>query len=557
MSRLPGTLIQRVVAAASGLILVSAVVAITHSHPTSDISPASKQVANISPSPLSSPMALAPDDDSGPPPPTKAKKPRSHSAKTIPSVAKTGRPVTIVEATDAGTQNADPGYTSRTSTIPISSTNVEWVGNIPTRGGLFFGTPGGRFKKVQTPLGPRTYFFTTGMFNGLTILDATTPRQPVVVAEMPLPHWENEDVDVAGSTVLVSIDGSFGARFFVIDISIPSAPHLRGSYAFANDPATWGSRKPGHIANCINDCRYAWVTGAGGGYVAIFDLGDSSQFHVDPVLVATIRSPAGNANPNPDATAFTQYGVVHNVDVDPTGMVWLTGSGGLTAYGIGGNHPGSPTAPVAIASNPGLGLDTFILHNSLKPTPSPYVYVTEEAYEHVTNDCQGSGRFEIYAFDGTSLNNVSAWTLSPKQGLASLSGTQPEYLCSAHWFDYHDGLIAIGKYQQGIGILDVKDPQHVKEIGWWLAPDTVGSAVYFHPDDPSIIYAADYQRGIDILHLCAADCPLGGGVGGGSSLTVHRPLVTATASKTWGFSCPIFTPITISAESDPNKGWLF
>lgn len=422
------------------------------------------------------------------------------------------------------------------STLPISSNNVEFLANIPFRGAGLGGATGGRFRKYETPLGPRYYFYVTGA-QGLVVIDATVPRVPLVVGMLPLPHFENEDVDFGGNTLLISADGTAGSALFVVDISVPTTPRLRGAYKFTSNPGKWGSLGgPGHIANCIADCRYAYVTGSGGGWVAIVDIGDPAQLVSAPVLVGAFRSPIAS-------------GSVHDVNVDPQGTVWLTGADGLSAYRVSG--PGaSPTSPVHIASFATTSAqNTFILHNSLRPnkidgSAGEYVFVTEENWLHPNNSCSGAGRFEVYRYSASSISHVSNYSLTPASGLYTNGAGPLGLLCSAHWFDYRAdrNMIAIGWYMQGVRFLDVSDPASVQQIGYWLAPDTTASAAYFHPQDRSIVYVADYSRGVDILRVCPERCPLGGGVGPAGSFSARPTPGLEYSAGRFGWSCAIVAP---------------
>lgn len=421
----------------------------------------------------------------------------------------------------------------RAAFLPLTSTNVQWLNTVALRGGVVAGTPGGRFLRRETVFGPKTLFYTTGSTTGLTVIDATVASSPRIVSNLPLSHWENEDVDLGGDTLLISVDGQGGSALFVIDISDPLMPTLRSTYRFGDEEGKWTWLEgdgPGHIANCILDCRFAWVTGASGGYVAVLDLQGE-----EPRMVSVIRPEAGRPN-----KAF-KTGSVHDVNVDPSGLVWVTGSGGISAHGVGGKWGGTPTAPRLIAAHEATDLNTFILHNSLRPDAGDLLLVTEENWLQYRNDCAKQGRFQTWGFDGSTLRPLDTWKLEPRSGMFA-DGTGPQaWLCSSHWFDYSDGLVAVGWYHQGARILDVTDPSDIRQAGWFINPDSIASAAYFHPEDPSIVYLADYQRGIDILRLCPEDCPLFIGVAAQrryESITV--PTVKFDASARWGLACPRF-----------------
>jgi hypothetical protein len=50
----------------------------------------------------------------------------------------------------------------------------------------------------------------------------------------------------------------------------------------------------------------------------------------------------------------------------------------------------------------------------------------------------------------------------------------------------------------------VRDPTNIKQVGYFMAPDSVVWAAYWSPTDPSIVYVMDHQRGIDVLKVGAA-----------------------------------------------------
>jgi hypothetical protein len=82
--------------------------------------------------------------------------------------------------------------------------------------------------------------------------------------------------------------------------------------------------------------------------------------------------------------------------------------------------------------------------------------------------------------------------------------------CSAHWFTVKGNIVALANYEQGTRFVDVSDPTHPVQVGWYRVPareatatqpeiissDT--SAAYWHG---KYVYSSDYQRGIDVLKL--------------------------------------------------------
>jgi hypothetical protein len=93
------------------------------------------------------------------------------------------------------------------------------------------------------PIGARIRgndMFVTGP-EGLTVFDITDPEHPIPEGALPLPHFENEDVDLGGNTLLISNDPSEGVGVvYVIDISDPTMPVLAS--ATPNGSSTSASR---------------------------------------------------------------------------------------------------------------------------------------------------------------------------------------------------------------------------------------------------------------------------------------------------------------------------
>src|SRR5919112_402638 len=102
----------------------------------------------------------------------------------------------------------------------MQSDNVELLGKLPDASGAI----GARFSP-----GGETMYVTSA--TGLGIYDVTTPERPALLSRLPLPHFENEDVDVGRDTVVITNDPSFSGvgMIYLIDVSDPAAPALRSA----------------------------------------------------------------------------------------------------------------------------------------------------------------------------------------------------------------------------------------------------------------------------------------------------------------------------------------
>jgi hypothetical protein len=56
-------------------------------------------------------------------------------------------------------------------------------------------------------------------------------------------------------------------------------------------------------------------------------------------------------------------------------------------------------------------------------------------------------------------------------------------------------------YEQGVRFLDVSDPTDIRQVGYFVNPDSNTWAAYWHD---GLVYVADSGRGIDVLRFNGA-----------------------------------------------------
>jgi hypothetical protein len=445
-------------------------------------------------------------------------------------------------------------------TLPLVSGNVTPLATLP----------------VGKPVGVRFrdhFMFVTGT-EGLTVYDIADPALPVPVGALPLPHFENEDVDIGGNILLITNDPSETVGIlYVIDISDPTLPTLKGVMAngvgdgqvddalaifglpAADTPAGTGI---GHTASCVNkDCTYAYLAGTSKG-----------------IQIVDLRDPA---NPTPVkrfVPAITGL-ATHDVQVDDTGLAWIVGADGTAAYDVTNplepklvartdesiknsgqlGVPKPPDDPIFhfgdVIGGDGANPIDLIHHDSLRlgtvahagdavgthfaPTggpgfdtkafaqqagkaypaggDSPVFGIVEEDYTRPS--CEGAGSFQTWG-----MTDQTTSTGAQKLGLLGMYATELQKLttnqsgwapvtglCSAHYFDYRDGIVAGGWYEEGTRFLDVRNPRHIRQVGYWVPTKGETWSVAYAPTDKtgSIVYALDYARGIDVLQLDRSD----------------------------------------------------
>ena len=106
-----------------------------------------------------------------------------------------------------------------------TSSNVHLLGHIP-------GSAAGMNFKDH-------YAYVSG-WGGITVLDIAKADSPQLVGALPLPHFENEDVDLCGNTLLVVNDREakdLGSIMYVLSIANPHRAHRQ------RDPAARPDRQ--------------------------------------------------------------------------------------------------------------------------------------------------------------------------------------------------------------------------------------------------------------------------------------------------------------------------
>lgn len=320
--------------------------------------------------------------------------------------------------------------------------------------------------------------------SGVTIFDISVPRAPVPVGRLYLPNAQNEDVDVGSGILLVTDDPSGGRGIVhVVDVSDPTRPRRLSTYS------TWArgmegffdrERVPrragiGHTASCIDECRYAWLAGSPAG-IDIVDLRDPER----PRFVRRFKARAASG---PEGT--------HDVQVDAAGLAWVAGGRGTAAYDV--TDPVRPRLAHRTTRAGGRPpLNDNIHHNSMR-LPGGVVAITEEDFR---SGCRGAGSLQTWQIRrGGRLRPLARFEVERDR--------EARLLCSAHYFDARDGLIAQGFYEQGVRLVDASRPRRLRQVGYYVPPRGMVWGALFAPTDPDgeTVYALDHTRGIDVLAL--------------------------------------------------------
>jgi hypothetical protein len=433
----------------------------------------------------------------------------------------------------------------------LSSENMEYVATIP------IDSPGVS-AKVRDVDGERL-LFVSGV-KGLTIYDIDDPARPDPVGHLPLPHSQNEDVQVSedGTRVIIAADGGLPAPnqvtrgLHIIDTTDPSAPQ----WAAWLDNAGGGTN---HTAACA-DAACDWIYGNRGaiyhvttdeeGEVTITVL-DRSWFDHDGERLVN-GSHALNRSVHPDPETGEPVSILISdstprlvMDVtDPANPVLLAmsdpadheGDGLLQHNNLRPNaadwRPRSADdgdADETTRRGPNVGLPDRAAERARQrlgepdgdsggePATDPFggelrpgELVIGNSESNLRPQCGGNAggltTFSIVDFDeGATMEKLHEfrptngdWVISGDPAVNALG-------CSGHWFDIRDGdnLIAASWYEHGIKVIEVLPDYSMRQIGFFQPVATEAGAAHWVVDDDGTeyIFSVDYARGIDIVRF--------------------------------------------------------
>jgi LPXTG-motif cell wall-anchored protein len=418
-------------------------------------------------------------------------------------------------------------------------------------------------------------FATTGSYyyvssiDSISVYDTKDPLNPTLVGILPNLVFENEAISygerkvgevierfvlVGSDPVAIPIDPALrpapnlgGKEVYVIDVTDPTKPHVRSQAQTSTST---------HTVHCMDaGCRHAYTAGRNDKF-SILDLTDLDK----PAELKTVASPA----------AMGSFAAGHHWAIDHAGIAWHTGGGGMAAFDIR-----DPVNPVLLNATDKQGTSTpwndFILHNSFRPNATAFagsataapsvaagnvVLVTEEDYFDSGEelDCAQAGSFETWyvpTLDATAFKAANPDGKQDRGTIRPLDRINPVKVgdglsapvggfCSAHWFDYHQsGIVAQAYYQQGMRLIDVRDPTHLAQYGFFTSGASEVWDAYFVPErdangvdtgrSTNVVYTADLVRGMDVLTVTLPD--VGGVAAPPGAASVIPPATAASAGN--------------------------
>lgn len=360
-----------------------------------------------------------------------------------------------------------PGAQAGPGPNGITSDNVEYVQFVPFEVGTATGA--NFFSK-----GKDDYMIITS-WRSFSIYNINDPENPTLVGQ-PVPFgfkFENEDVATNGNIMLFS-ESLPQNILHVWDIEDVTNPVEIAQVPGAGD----------HTTTCLLDCKWAY--------------GDSGS-------VTDLRNPAKPKLMSESwGAGLPPHGGQHDVTEVKPGIV-LTSSSPMMLL----DARKDPAKPKLLATAPlrdGPGLDT---HSNAWPRLMKDRWMISQGETCCgAEQCDESTAAALTTWDTAgwqktkTFKEVDSWTMY--QGTIVDGGgiVSAPFGCSPHWFTAHPkfkngGLLAVGWYNSGTRFLDISSSGKIEEAGWFLPNGGGTSGAYWITNE--IVYAVDYQRGLDVL----------------------------------------------------------
>ncbi|HVF52785.1 MAG TPA: hypothetical protein VNC78_04170 [Actinomycetota bacterium] len=352
----------------------------------------------------------------------------------------------------------------------LASDNIEHIAHIPL---------------AQNGVGGRLigkYFYLNDQ-NKVMIFDVSDPLNPQLTGFVPMPQeWQfsREDLDGNGKILVVPNtasgindgtppDGSPTNAVYVIDVEDKTNPQIVAKVGGAGQ----------HTTSCILDCK--WAYGSEGN---IIDLRD----------------------PNAPELREEQWGddliaqSGHDVEEVRNGIV-VTATQPLQMLDVRKD----PLHPKLLAA--GENEDRRFIHSIRWPRAGKDKIMLVGGETTFNGRCSPtSGAFMTW--DASNWRSTHTFTMIDEYRVENGTWTDgrpaAQRNCTAHWFEEHPdfrngGFVAAAFYDHGTRFFEVSRAGKIEEAGYFMAYAGQVSAAYWITDE--IVYAVDYNRGLDILRF--------------------------------------------------------
>jgi hypothetical protein len=344
---------------------------------------------------------------------------------------------------------AVPATATQPHDVGLSSPNVTYVATIPLDAGAAVGA---------RLIGKTLYVSGSKSFS---IYDVSNPELPKPLSVTPVGfNFPSEDVDTNGSILLLNDEQGAVGTLQVYDVRDKARPSLLATLPNMRD----------HTFSCVLGCT--WAYGSRG---SIVDLRDPAK----PKL-------AGSWGSLPRTDGFDVTEVAPGVILTASRTVRL-----LDAR----KNPAKPTV-VKTGTTP----DNRLLHSVRWPRGGKDRFFLVQGETPFSGRCTANSG-AIMAWDAKTFRiageyRVTNGVWADSRPAAGAAG------CTAMWFQQHPsfkdgGLVAAGYFEHGVRFLNVAKTGKVEEVGYYMP--AAGATIASYWITPTVVYAIDLEKGIDIL----------------------------------------------------------
>jgi hypothetical protein len=344
----------------------------------------------------------------------------------------------------------------------------------------------------------------------LEIYDITKPEDPQLVGSLNVHiEFENEEVPtngkvlgISGQTPTVTGQGNICPSMYPItsnsgclvlyDVRNPAAPKEVSTILDAGD----------HTSTCVLDCTFFY--GSAG---SITD----AQGVLDGVEAKKIGNwQAAASVPDFNGTKSGKFNnSCHNLTEIQPGVL-MAACQPFLILSVRPEDGGTILQPKVLAS--GKNSDNRFIHGNHWPRAGADKFALVGGEHNFQPNCNPPVEDEIGAFmtfDASHANLDGSFggpldEYRPTNG-AYLDSNPPAQIlgCSVHWFDEHPtfkdgGLVALAAYENGTRFLQIGTDGKITEQGYFVPLGGSTSAPHWAPNS-DIVYAVDYERGLDVL----------------------------------------------------------
>ena len=336
----------------------------------------------------------------------------------------------------------------------------------------------------------------------LEIYDISAPEDPQLVSSLALDvEFENEQVPTNGTILGISgqtpctqaapVDpqgdghgsniGLAPGCLTIWDVRDKAHPQVLNTAVGVGD----------HTSTCLYDCRYMW--GSAG------DVTDLSNVLAPDHPIKVLSDGAKGWQ-----TGLPGKSCHHEEELSP-GIV-LAACQPFMLLSARAEDGGTIQHPKLLAT--GASADKRFIHSARWPehgTDRFAIIGGETNFQPVCNVVK-NGAFMVW--DGSHAYQDGKFTQVDEYRVRNgtyTDGHPPVNAlgCSVHWFEEHPtfhngGLVALAAYESGTRFLQITPEGKIKEVGWFEPVGGGTSAPHWAPNS-NVVYAIDYQRGVDVL----------------------------------------------------------